>query len=34
MNIESNDLQNLRETTSRALLAVLWLHVPIAWRSA
>jgi methyl-accepting chemotaxis protein len=30
MAIESNDLQNLRETTSRALLAVLWLHLPIS----
>lgn len=29
MNIESRDLENLRETTSRTLLAVLWLHVPI-----
>jgi methyl-accepting chemotaxis protein len=29
MNIESDDLKRLRETTSRALLAVLWLHVPI-----
>jgi methyl-accepting chemotaxis protein len=29
MNIESRDLKTLRETTSRALLAVLWLHVPI-----
>ena len=27
--IESSDLKHLRETTSRALLAVLWLHVPI-----
>jgi methyl-accepting chemotaxis protein len=30
MTIESDDLAVLRETTSRALLAVLWLHVPIA----
>jgi methyl-accepting chemotaxis protein len=30
MTIESNELTNLRETTSRALLVVLWLHVPIA----
>src|ERR1700740_1312174 len=30
MNIETDDLANLRETTSKALLAVLWLHVPIA----
>jgi len=29
MMIESRDLKQLRETTSRALLAVLWLHVPI-----
>jgi methyl-accepting chemotaxis protein len=29
MNIESHDLKTLRETTSRALLTVLWLHVPI-----
>jgi len=27
--IESSDLKHLRETTSGALLAVLWLHVPI-----
>jgi methyl-accepting chemotaxis protein len=30
MTSESDDLAVLRETTSRALLAVLWLHVPIA----
>ena len=30
MTIESDDLAALRETTSKALLAVLWLHVPIA----
>src|SRR3981081_3551320 len=30
MTIESDDLAILRETTSRTLLAVLWLHVPIA----
>jgi methyl-accepting chemotaxis protein len=30
MTIESDDLANLRDTTSKALLAVLWLHVPIA----
>jgi methyl-accepting chemotaxis protein len=30
MSIESNDLANLRETTSKTLLAVLWLHVPIS----
>ena len=29
MNIESHDLKTLRETTSRALLVLLWLHVPI-----
>src|SRR6202165_3082843 len=29
MIIESKDLDILRETTSKALLAVLWLHVPI-----
>ena len=26
---ESHDLKTLRETTSRALIAVLWLHVPV-----
>ena len=30
MTIESEDLAALRETTSKTLLAVLWLHVPIA----
>src|SRR5579871_5922170 len=30
MTIESDDLTNLRDTTSKALLAVLWLHVPIS----
>jgi methyl-accepting chemotaxis protein len=30
MSIASDDLQTLREITSRTLLAVLWLHVPIA----
>ena len=30
MTVESHDLATLRETTSKALLAVLWLHVPIA----
>jgi methyl-accepting chemotaxis protein len=30
MTIESDDLTALRETTSKILLAVLWLHVPIA----
>jgi methyl-accepting chemotaxis protein len=29
MTIESKDLEVLRETASKALLAVLWLHVPI-----
>jgi methyl-accepting chemotaxis protein len=29
MMIESSDLKQLRETTSRALLAVLWLHIPV-----
>jgi methyl-accepting chemotaxis protein len=30
MSIETDDLAILRETTSKALLVVLWLHVPIA----
>ncbi|HEY2246287.1 MAG TPA: methyl-accepting chemotaxis protein, partial [Bradyrhizobium sp.] len=30
MQTESDDLGALRETTSRILLAVVWLHVPIA----
>lgn len=30
MTVESDDLRIVRETTSKALLAVLWLHVPIA----
>jgi methyl-accepting chemotaxis protein len=30
MRIEGDDLRVLRETTSRTLLVVLWLHVPIA----
>ena len=30
MTVESDDLANLRNTTSKALLAVLWLHVPIS----
>lgn len=30
MTIESDDLAILRETTSKTLLAVLWLHVPIS----
>ena len=29
MIAENQDLKNLRETTSRALIVVLWLHVPI-----
>jgi methyl-accepting chemotaxis protein len=29
MIVESHELKNLRETTSRALIVVLWLHVPI-----
>jgi methyl-accepting chemotaxis protein len=29
MIIESHDLKNLRETTSRALIVVLWLHVVV-----
>jgi len=29
MMIENSDLKQLRETTSRVLLVVLWLHVPI-----
>ncbi|MGC1532399.1 MAG: methyl-accepting chemotaxis protein [Bradyrhizobium sp.] len=29
MIIESHELRNLRETTSRALIVLLWLHVPI-----
>src|ERR1700726_4813519 len=29
MNIASDDLATLRETTTRSLLVVLWLHVPI-----
>lgn len=29
MMIESSDLKQLRETTSKALLAVLWLHIPV-----
>jgi methyl-accepting chemotaxis protein len=31
MTIESDDLAALRETTSKALLALLWLHVPLAF---
>jgi len=30
MGIESDDLVKLRETTSKTLIAVLWVHVPIA----
>src|ERR1019366_5432034 len=30
MIVESKDLEALRETTSRALIALLWLHLPIA----
>ena len=30
MTIENDDLAILRETTSKVLLAVLWLHVPIS----
>jgi methyl-accepting chemotaxis protein len=30
MTTESDDLAALRETTSKALLALIWLHVPIA----
>ncbi len=30
MTIENDELANLRETTSKTLLVVLWLHVPIA----
>src|SRR5215510_6114832 len=30
MDVESDDLRALRETASRTLLVVLWLHVPIA----
>jgi methyl-accepting chemotaxis protein len=30
MTIESDDLAKLRDTTSKALLGLLWLHVPIA----
>src|ERR1700744_3936019 len=29
MIAESPDLKNLRETTSKALIVVLWLHVPV-----
>ena len=30
MNTASKDLDALRETASKALIALLWLHVPIA----
>ncbi len=30
MTIESDDLANLRDTTSKLLLALLWLHLPIS----
>src|SRR5262249_51163368 len=30
MSIESDDLANLRDTTSRLLMGMLWVHVPIA----
>src|ERR1700743_1987048 len=30
MTIESNDLANLSDTTSKLLTVALWLHVPIA----
>jgi methyl-accepting chemotaxis protein len=30
MSIESDDLGKLREATSKVLITVLWLHVPIA----
>jgi methyl-accepting chemotaxis protein len=30
MTAESNELENLRETTSKTLLTVLWLHVPVS----
>ena len=30
MTIESDELANLREITSKTLLGVLWLQVPIA----
>src|SRR6201999_1831602 len=29
MIVESHDLKTLRETTSKALIVVLWLHVPL-----
>ena len=30
MTTTTNDLQGLRETASKALIAVLWLHVPVS----
>jgi len=30
MNTGSKDLDALRETASRALIGLLWLHVPVA----
>src|ERR1700761_9208519 len=30
MIAENQDLKNLRETTSKALIVVLWLHVPVS----
>ena len=30
MNVASKDLDALRETASKTLIALLWLHVPIA----
>jgi len=30
MTIESDDLANLRDTTSKLLMGMLWVHVPIA----
>jgi len=30
MNVENDDLAALRDSTSKALLAMLWLHLPIA----
>lgn len=34
MNIGSKDLDALRETASKALIALLWLHVRLRWPSA
>mgnify|MGYP006920271979 CR=1 FL=1 len=30
MTVETNDLATVRDTTSKVLLAVLWIHVPLA----